>query len=498
MTMNTSHSTVPSPAELVRLLVTYAPRWIVPAVVVGALAALYAVFGPDTWEASQALVIRNEAVNNHVGPGKFGHTDEMKTVQETILELARSRNVLAGALREVGAPADFDGDAAAWPTESAIDSLRKDIAITPPKGAEFGTTEVFYLKVKASTRDRALALARAVCDRLEARFKALRDEKAQDMVDELLRTVAEANAGLERSTAAVAEIERTVGGDLAELRALEQSNSDFSTLRQTAMQIRTELREAHSANQDREHLLNVLREAQAEPSRLLATPNALLESQPALRQLKEGLVEAQLRTAALRGHMSDEHPSVKAAVETEEGIVRNLHAELAVALRGLEVERTLGRQRVALLDEQLAANDARLRRLAELRATYAARLVEHQNRAAALSRAENHLAEARASQASAHAASLITRLDDAQTGERPLGPGKAMIVLAGVAGGLLLGFGVLFLTVQPATSEPAAQTAPAAAAEPEVLRKATMADWPAANPVLSLKQALRKVAAGAA
>ncbi len=504
MTMNTNHPTVPSPAELARLLVVHAPRWIIPAVILGALATVYAVFGSSTWEATQTLVIRNEAVNNSAGPGKFGHTDEMKTVQETILELARSRNVLAGALREVGTPDDFQDDPAAWPTSGAIESLRKGVTITPPKGAEFGTTEVFYLKVKADTQPRAVALARAVCDRLEARFKALRDEKAQDMVDELLRTVAEANAGLQRSTVQVAEIERQVGGDLAELRALEQSSSDFSTLRQTAMQIRQELRETHSANQARDQLLVVLRSAQDDPSELLATPNTLLESQPALRQLKEGLVTSQIHTATLKGHMSEEHPTVQAAIETEEGIARNLYAELAIAVRGLEVEKTLGEQRVAMLDEQLDRNDTRLQRLADLRASYAARLVEYGNRAAALGRAENYLAEARASHASATAASLITRIDDAQTGENPVGPGKAMIVLAGVVGGMLLGFGILFLTVQPATSASVAQPAPAiqpepiAAAEPADTCGPVLFGWPAQNPVLSLKQALRKVAAGAA
>ncbi len=496
--MNTHYPTVPSPAELARLLVVYAPRWIVPTVVVGILAALYAVFGPDTWEASQALVIRNEAVNNHAGPGKFGHTDEMKTVQETILELARSRNVLNDALADVGAPYNFNSDTAAWPTDKAVEELRKRIAITPPRGAEFGTTEVFYLTVKDQSQPRAIALARAVCDRLETRFKALRDEKAQDMVDELLRTVAEATAGLEQSTAKVSEIERQVGGDLAELRALEHSSSDFSTLRQTTMQIRAELREAQSADQSRTHLLAVLHAAQSDPGRLLAAPNALLESQPALRRLKEGLIDAQIHTATLKGHRSEEHPAVQAALETEEGIARGLHAELAIAIRGLEVEQQLGEQRLAMLHQQLAATDARLDRLAELRAPYAARLAEYRNRTAALERVENHLADARASHASANAASLITRIDDAQTGVSPLGPGRAAIVLGGAVGGLLLGFAIMFLTVQPATSEPATQPAPATAPTVDSANGSALLGWPAANSVLSLKQALRRVSPGAA
>ena len=39
------------------------------------------------------------------GPGKFSYPEEMKTVQETILEVVKSRSVLAAALREVGPPA---------------------------------------------------------------------------------------------------------------------------------------------------------------------------------------------------------------------------------------------------------------------------------------------------------------------------------------------------------------------------------------------------------
>ncbi len=65
-----------------------------------------------------------------------------------------------------------------------------------------------------------------------------------------------------------------------------------------------------------------------------------------------------------------------------------------------------------------------------------------------------------------------------------------MIVLAGIAGGMLLGFGVVFLTVQPAGASGVETLAP------PVLSgnagKATAALPPGRN--LSLKEALRKVA----
>ena len=66
-----------------------------------------------------------------------------------------------------------------------------------------------------------------------------------------------------------------------------------------------------------------------------------------------------------------------------------------------------------------------------------------------LKTAETQLAEARASQAAAHTASLLSRIDTPDTGATPIGPGRSMIVAGGAAGGLIFGLGLLFLTVPP-------------------------------------------------
>ena len=134
------------PADLVRLLIAYPLRWLVPAVLVVLAAGGYAVLRPDTWEASQALIIRNEAAGNSDVLGKFHHEDEMKTLLETVLELAKSRSVLAQTLEEVGPPANRSS-AEAWPSDEEITLFCEAFKIVPPKGAEFGKTEVFYLKV---------------------------------------------------------------------------------------------------------------------------------------------------------------------------------------------------------------------------------------------------------------------------------------------------------------------------------------------------------------
>ncbi|MFZ5829511.1 MAG: hypothetical protein ACOY3P_05465 [Planctomycetota bacterium] len=453
--MRAVHSASLEPNAIVRTLRVYWRRWLVPAALVATAGVAYAVLHSDTWEASQSLIVRNEAATatRDTAPGKFRQPEDMKTVQETIFELARSRGVLEAALREVGPPRNYRKSIASWPSVRDIEDLRDVIKLEPPKGAEFGKTEVFYLKVRDKERARAIALSQVICTRLQSRFQQLRDVQAQSMIDELAKAVQVARDDLADSTARLTEVESEVGGDLAELRALGDSVGGETAVQRTLGEIRAELRTVRSAIEGNTELLTVLHDANQDSGRLLAAPSSLLESQPGLKRLKEGLVEAQLETARLAGKMSAEHPLMIAAEEAEEEIGRHLHNELAIAKRGLEVDLKLNRQREKLLETRLAEASARLDRLAAVRASYSNLLAEANHRTKLLETAEQNLSEARAAQASATASSLIAALESPDVGSDPVGPGRATIALLGCLGGLLVGFGVVMLTVQPQPTE---------------------------------------------
>ena len=452
--MNFAQPTVPSATQVLHPLRVYVKRWLVPALAIAVAVGVYAAVHEATWEASQALMVRNEASNAERSPGKFNYPDEMKTVQETILEVAKSRSVLQAALREVGPPADYR-QPAAWPTERDIVEARDHIKLTPPKGAEFGKTEVFYLNIRAEERERSVALNEAIFRQLQTHFQQLRDAKAQSMVEELTKTVALARADLDRATAALESTEKRVGSDLAELRSMQDMAASDSALRRSGEEIRGQLRENVLADKANRRWLEVLAEAENDSGRLVAMPSRLLDSHPSLRRLKDGLIDAQLRTSALLGTMSANHPSVLAAKEAEEEIGRTLHRELAIARRGVEVDLRVLADRHTLLEDQLAKTNARLANLAAARATYSNEVAEAKSRAALLERAEQNLAESRAARASAKAASLISRIDTPDAGIRPVGPSRAMIALCGVLGGLLVGFGVVFLTAPTSVATPA-------------------------------------------
>ena len=105
---SSAHSSV-RPGDVWHAAVTQPRRWLVPSLVGLILAALYSAVRTPSWQAQQALVVRDETGGNPLRPGKFSHVDDMKTVQETVLEMAKGRDVLRRALIKAGALARANG-----------------------------------------------------------------------------------------------------------------------------------------------------------------------------------------------------------------------------------------------------------------------------------------------------------------------------------------------------------------------------------------------------
>ena len=441
--MNT-HYTPFSPIAIVHLV---RRRWLVLAVTTAgfiALAVGYILFVPDTWLASQAITVRDEAALEGGAMDAFRQADERKNLQETILELGNDPRMLRTVLEKVGPSADH-AVSAAWPTRQEIEDFAGQVEITPPKGAEFGSTDIFYIRVKSTDRNRAVALVDTIREQLQKRFQKMRKDRGTNLVAELEATVDTAKEGLVKSSRKVAKLEEEIGPDLGELRGLQNSLSADSSLRRAASEIETELRQARTVEHAGQELAEILRTAQKDPGHLVAAPNRLLESQPALRRLKDGLIDAQIATSELKGRMSEAHPIVQAAMEAEKNIGEDLHDEIAIALRGVELDMKLSKARCDMLESRLAETTQRLNRLAKLRTPYSNAVKENESRIALLRRAEDALVSAKAKLAGTNASTLLATVGEADTGARPLGPGKSVVLAGAAVGGFALGLGLIFL-----------------------------------------------------
>jgi uncharacterized protein involved in exopolysaccharide biosynthesis len=273
------------------------------------------------------------------------------------------------------------------------------------------------------------------------------------LITELTKTADLARTDLITTTAELTRIESRVGADLGELRLLTETGGGDSPLRRSINEMDQELRQAQQSIDANQELLSLLKNSKTDARSLAAAPNRLLEAQPLLRRLKDGLVDAQLHTAQLSGNLTADHPSVIAAKVAEQEIADHVRDEIDSSVVGVQAELRLSQSRVDVLQTQMDDAHNRLGQLANMRAQYANLVAERNQRADILKTAEQQLAEARASEAAARTASLIAVIDAPVPSTAPIGPSKSMIVLGGLLGGLILGLGLVFLLVNPTQSD---------------------------------------------
>ena len=218
-----------NPAELFHTLRTYVKWWAVPAVACAAIAAAYSLVAPRDWRATQTLTLRPDAASISVQQlGKFADLSEMKMQQATILELAKSQSVVEATLKTVGPPPSWFATSSNWPTERDVEDFRKQVDLRPPGGAEFGHTEVFYLSVCDTNRERAAAMVAALIDQLELANAEPPRRSGQEHDGRARENRGDGRAGPRRPHGKIGQVRGSIGADLAELRSLNASTGNQS------------------------------------------------------------------------------------------------------------------------------------------------------------------------------------------------------------------------------------------------------------------------------
>ncbi len=400
----------------------------------------------DVWVASQGLIVRDEANGAVMRLGRFQSQTDMKAAQETIIELAHNPQVLHDALAKVGPDSDAPPQqAVAWPTAKDIEQFaKKCLEVRAPRGAEFGTTEVIYLDTKHSSRQRVYDLNMAICESLQSRLQLVRRARADGVIAELETASDMAQRELATITGKLQVIESEAGPDLSDLRGMTDAGSSNNSSRQQLDNVKAEIRQAELQLQQLDSDLELAEKAFADPDQILA-PNSLLNSQPGLKKLREGLADARLNASQLQGRFTTGHPLVQAAIQAEIEIEVRLHQELGLARQSLVNDAQNANNHLAKLRQQQTSLETRLDRLASIRAEYGNLVSEVRARTQILQDAERQLSEARAARDAAVSCSLITRIDDPQVGELPEGPGRSTILAGTTVAGLVFGLGVVFL-----------------------------------------------------
>lgn len=400
---------------------------------------------PILWPVTTTLSVREETGLRQDRPGAFASNEAARKAQETLLQLVTSTAVVREALSRTHETPETPSPVI---PSSHIEKLQRRIRLAPPKGVDWGLSEVLYFTVKDEDPRRAEALSKNLIVALDERLRVLRRQRAQSLASELEESLRIAEADLNNSLQKIGAMESELGADLAEMRIMTEPSAGESNLRRTLTEVENELRQTRAQLDGQKSLYELLEAALNDPERLIATPSRLLESQPSLRKLKEGIVEAENRTALLLGNLHESHPKVQAAKMVESQARKQLHTELHLAIEGVKVEMQVAQTR---LDELLARRqeiEERLARLAEVRAEYGLLSTQVKDRGEIVKRMREQLADVRSSLAAAETSSVLAQVSPPQPALRAEGPGMTTRILLAIVGGAVIALGAL-LVVTP-------------------------------------------------
>lgn len=376
----------------------------------------------------------------------------MKTAQETILHIAREPAVIRQALESIGPP---PGKPDNWlEGESGIEIVedtRDAISIVAPNGAEFGKTEVIVLQVKAQSRERAGQLVTALLDATEANLREMRARRLESMELELKESLDLAEEDYKLFANQLKELEQEIGTDLPTLLNMINDSNASNDFQISLENLRTAKRTAQAQLDVTVQHLNGLRASLDSPESLVATPNELLEAQPALRRLKEGLIDLQLELSEASGLFHDAHPSIAKAKFAIGEAKRQIHEELRVAIRGLESQQAIQQKQIQRLVDEEKQQQERLVRLTNNRAIYATLVSQAKTRNAEHAKTRAEYSEIKSLGEAAKTVNLMTRLEEPFVSSKPLGLGRTSILGSGMFGGILIGLGLVLFFSAPSS-----------------------------------------------
>jgi hypothetical protein len=240
-------------------------------------------------------------------------------------------------------------------------------------------------------------------------------------------------------------METEAGTDLSDLRGMTDTGGGGSSSRIVLDSIKAEIRQAEAQLQQLSTDLQLAIESCDNPDHLLLTPGSLFNSQPGLKAIRDGLAAATINTSQVRGRYTAQHPLVQAALQSEANLREQLRNELKLAVQTLSKDSAIAADRIEKLNSQRLQLEARLAKIANIRAEYANVAGEVRARSQQLQDCERDLAQAQASREAAMTSSLMTRLDQPLLGEKPVGPGRSTIVIGASLSGLFFGLGLVFL-----------------------------------------------------
>lgn len=429
---------------------------IIPAMAGAVLALIYVLLlQSQSWTSRQRLMVRDDLLGQAFKPGQFSSFDTMKSRQETILDVARNPEVIRATLQQLGPSTKswFFGSEG-YPDDHTIEQMQGQINLSAPNGAEFGTTEVVVLSVKAPSAKRSADLISTLLVEVEQQVESVRVSQLQSMESELIAARDNARNSLKKSIDKLREMENILGPDSVAMATMTSSMPGDNSIKSELLQILAEKRGFEAQLESLKASQKTLEESQSNPLLVMTSAASFFRDQVKISELAKKFVNAQGSFAVATGRYESTHPLVQAAAEQLDELKNQIANEFSVLSISLDSRVVELEQQIARLDDQIDQNHQRLMNLNDKRGDHLAINSEIAKRTEMLNQFETDLENVQSYHQGAGKNVWITRMGEPQIAAQADGMGKRSTVMAGGFLGLLFGAGLIVLLAPPYSPTP--------------------------------------------
>jgi uncharacterized protein involved in exopolysaccharide biosynthesis len=415
-------------------------------------AAVVSWLQPEVFEASVQIWAQDQS------PGLRGSSSypndsaaRVKMALTNVREVIFSRRVLESALEQCGMlnPALGDTNSTAQAErDGLVRWLSKSIRLEAPKGTDFGSSQIFFIRLRDRDAARAPQLLSAVLDSFRKRYEQLSAEQAQHLLHETSLQVTKSREKLEIAAREFDDCVISLEGGLAELNSMGGSAGGESELRRSLVQLNERLVPAEADLKVQQAFLEQLQKAQDDSNEFVNVPGTLIREYPSLEQAVRDLGTARSQLDAVAARLTPENPQYQSNEEHLHLVEQSYGQEVIRAMSAIQREIEAKFEAVTFMRSQ---KNIYLVRIAELTNRY----VEFDGLRQELAQCRTIVADAEKRRSdAAHALltaaqeTLFATLDGPRTSTNPVSPQRKLNVAVGTLLGLITGIGMAFLARQ--------------------------------------------------